>query len=67
MKNRFLTYLMLVPFLWGATSCSEDFLNQDPGRTISGEQLGTSPLGTQGLLSGIYASLRSSSGDGGAT
>lgn len=41
------------------TSCEKDFLDTEPARSVSGEQVASTPAANEALVNGIYANLRS--------
>ncbi|WP_370089857.1 RagB/SusD family nutrient uptake outer membrane protein [Ekhidna sp.] len=58
--------ILLTAALVLISGCKEDFLETTPAEVVSDEQVGSSPAAAQGLISGIYASLRTF-GIGGTT
>ncbi|SNY91410.1 RagB/SusD family nutrient uptake outer membrane protein [Flagellimonas pacifica] len=52
-------YLLLIAIAGYASSCEDDFLDTEPARSISSEQVKRTPVATQAIVRGIYANLRS--------
>ncbi|MEQ3498249.1 RagB/SusD family nutrient uptake outer membrane protein [Tenacibaculum sp. SSH1-16] len=50
-------FLLTLTFSFG---CSEEFLDTDPERSISSEQVASASAATEAIVNGIYANLRSS-------
>lgn len=60
-----LTYLYLIVAALFVYGCSDDFIDTEPARSLSTDQIATSSSATKAALNGIYADLRSRAGLGG--
>ena len=56
-KIEFLIFTSMLTLL--CVSCGDDFLDTEPARSISSEQVASAPAANEAIINGIYANLRS--------